>query len=167
VAYLGLVPSEGLERRTSEKYAGIGWFPVSKLPPLAFDHGEMVREALQRLRYKLEYTNAAYSLLPEAFTLSDLQRTYETILARRLDPRNFRKRILSLGIVERTGSERGDGGAHRSEESRTGSSSRAERLELRAIPLKPFRAGNRRAAALTRRAVAQRLRAAGRHDSRH
>jgi 8-oxo-dGTP diphosphatase len=112
VAYLVLVPSEGLELRTPEKYAGIGWFPVTRLPPLAFDHAEMVRYALTRLRYKLEYTNAAYSLLSETFTLSELQRTYEIILGRRLDPRNFRKRILSLGLVERTGRER-RGVAHR------------------------------------------------------
>jgi 8-oxo-dGTP diphosphatase len=112
VATMALVPSEGLELRTPEKYSGIGWFPVRRLPPLAFDHAEMVRYGVQRLRYKLEYTNAAYSLLPERFTLSELQHIYETILDRRLDPRNFRKRILSLGLIEPTGSER-RGGAHR------------------------------------------------------
>jgi 8-oxo-dGTP diphosphatase len=111
-AYMALVPSEGLELRTPEKYSGIGWFPVKKLPPLAFDHGEMVAYAVQRLRYKLEYTNAVYSLLPEQFTLSELQRTYEIILGRSLDPRNFRKRILALGIIEGTGKIR-RGEAHR------------------------------------------------------
>lgn len=111
-AYLVLVPAEGVLLRTPEKYAGIGWFDVSALPHLAFDHEEMVSYAVQRLRYKLEYTNVAYSLLPESFTLSELQRAYESILGRALDPRNFRKRITSLGLIEPTGEER-RGGAHR------------------------------------------------------
>src|SRR5262249_28632112 len=95
-----------------DKYAGIGFHSVKKLPTLAFDHGEMVRYAVQRLRYKLEYTNVVYSLLPERFTLSELQHTYQTILGRTLDPRNFRKRILSLGLVEDSGGVR-RGEAHR------------------------------------------------------
>src|SRR5205823_807731 len=83
-----------------------------RLPELAFDHAEMVRYGVQRLRYKLEYTNAVYSLLPERFTLSDLQESYEAILGRKLDPRNFRKRILSLGLLASTGEVR-RGEAHR------------------------------------------------------
>jgi 8-oxo-dGTP diphosphatase len=59
--------------------------------------------ALRRLRAKLEYSNVAYSLLPAEFTLSQLQRVYEAILGRPLDKRNFRKRMLSLGLVEATG----------------------------------------------------------------
>jgi 8-oxo-dGTP diphosphatase len=112
IAYMALVPSEGLDLQTTEKYAGIGWFPVKRLPPLGFDHGEMVAYGVTRLRYKLEYTNAVYSLLAPSFTLSELQHIYETILGRALDPRNFRKRILSLGIIERTGEVR-RGEAHR------------------------------------------------------
>ena len=112
VAYLALVPAHGVLLSATEKYAGIAWFPAAKLPALAFDHGEMVRYAVQRLRYKLEYTNVAYSLLADAFTLSELQGVYEAILGRALDPRNFRKRILSLGLILPTGEER-RGGAHR------------------------------------------------------
>jgi len=59
--------------------------------------------ALRRLQAKLEYSNVAYSLLPAEFTLSQLQRGYEAILTRPLDKRNFRKRMLSLGIIEATG----------------------------------------------------------------
>jgi 8-oxo-dGTP diphosphatase len=112
VAYLALVPSAGVHLQIPQKYAGIAWLPVAKLPALAFDHGEMVRYAVQRLRYKLEYTNVAYSLLSAEFTLGELQRLYEAILERPLDPRNFRKRVLSLGLLEPTGGER-RGGAHR------------------------------------------------------
>ena len=63
----------------------------------------MIDYALRRLQAKLDYSNVAYSLLPEEFSLSELQGTYEAILGRRLDKRNFRKRILSLEIVEATG----------------------------------------------------------------
>jgi 8-oxo-dGTP diphosphatase len=85
------------------------WFPVDELPPLAFRNESVVEYALARLRAKLDYSNVAYSLLPEEFTLSQLQLTYEAILARPLDKRNFRKRILSLDIVEATGRTSAEG----------------------------------------------------------
>ena len=88
------------------------WFPLRDLPPLAFDHAEILDYALSRLRAKVEYTNIVYSLLPDLFTLTELQRVYEIILGRTLDKRNFRKKIGSLDLVEPTGGERRDG-AHR------------------------------------------------------
>lgn len=85
------------------------WHPIDGLPELAFDNGRVIDYALQRLRAKLEYSNVAYSLLPPEFTLSQLQRAYEAILARPLDKRNFRKRMLSLGIIEATGRSEAEG----------------------------------------------------------
>jgi len=79
------------------------WFPVAELPSLAFHNDRPIDYALQRLRAKLDYSNVAYSLLPTEFPLSQLQRTYEAILGHPLDKRNFRKRILSLGLLESTG----------------------------------------------------------------
>jgi 8-oxo-dGTP diphosphatase len=79
------------------------WFNVYDLPPLAFDHGRIIRYALQRLRYKLEYTALGFLLLPAEFTLSELQQVYEIILQEQLDKRNFRRKVLSQGIIERTG----------------------------------------------------------------
>ncbi|HEV8573825.1 MAG TPA: NUDIX domain-containing protein [Dehalococcoidia bacterium] len=79
------------------------WFPIDDPPALAFDNEGVIDYALRRLRAKLDYSNVAYSLLPEEFSLSQLQRTYEAILGRALDKRNFRKRILSQEIVEPTG----------------------------------------------------------------
>ena len=79
------------------------WFSMRQLPELAFRNDEVLAYALQRLRAKLEYTNVAYSLLPPRFTLSQLQRVYESILGRPLDKRNFRKRMLSLEIIQPTG----------------------------------------------------------------
>jgi 8-oxo-dGTP diphosphatase len=84
------------------------WFPMRALPKLAFRNEEVLAYALERLRAKLEYTNVAYSLLPERFTLSQLQRVYESILGRLLDKRNFRKRMLSLEIIEATGERKAE-----------------------------------------------------------
>jgi 8-oxo-dGTP diphosphatase len=72
---------------------------MDQLPDLAFDHGEILRYARERLRNKLEYTTVGFELLPASFTLSELQQVYEAILGRRLDKRNFRRRIDLLGIV--------------------------------------------------------------------
>jgi 8-oxo-dGTP diphosphatase len=88
------------------------WHALANLPELAFNNRAVIDYALTRLRYKLEYTNVAYSLLPESFTLSELQRVYQSILGRPLDKRNFRKWILARGIVRPTGSTRSEG-AHR------------------------------------------------------
>ena len=105
VAHMALVPSD-VSLRTTEKYDGIAWFPANKPPPLAFDHAEILRYAVDRLRGKLAYTNVAYSLLPKAFSLGDLQRLYEAILDDKLDPRNFTRRVLQLGMLVDTGKVR-------------------------------------------------------------
>jgi 8-oxo-dGTP diphosphatase len=112
VSYFALLDFErdALGPRTDAPEAA--WHPVAGLPPLAFDQTRIVDYARLRLRWKLEYTNAVYSLLPERFTLSEVQRVYEIILQKPLDKRNFRKWILGTGLVEATGQVRREG-AHR------------------------------------------------------
>jgi 8-oxo-dGTP diphosphatase len=100
VAYFALVPAVHHALRTGEKYAGIGWFPVHELPPLAYDHNAIAAYALKRLQAKLGYTNIVYSLLPDEFTLAELQQIYEVILDTTLDRRNFRRKILALGLLK-------------------------------------------------------------------
>lgn len=78
------------------------WFPVDALPPMAFDHAGILLYTMQRLLGKLEYTDIGYQLLAPEFTLSELQEVYEAILSRSLDKRNFRKKVLSTGILEPT-----------------------------------------------------------------
>jgi 8-oxo-dGTP diphosphatase len=75
------------------------WFPADDTPPLAFDHSRILDAARDRLRAKVRYQPIGFELLPEKFTLSQLQRLYETILARTLDKRNFRKKVLALGVL--------------------------------------------------------------------
>lgn len=103
VAYFALIPSDGLKIKTSEEYADIKWFSVNKLPKLAYDHKEIIKSSISRLKAKLEYTNIVYSLMSKEFSLSELQKTYEVILNKKLDKRNFRKKLLSLGLVVKTG----------------------------------------------------------------
>ena len=79
---------------------GAEWFPVEALPALTGDHPEILAYALRRLRYKLEYSAVGFQLLPENFSLSELQQTYEMILGETLDKRNFRRRMLQAGIIE-------------------------------------------------------------------
>jgi len=108
VAYFALVDVSATHLATRKEWLP-AWFPLADLPPLAFENERVIDYALRRLRAKLDYSNVAYSLLPEEFSLSQLQSTYEAILSRRLDKRNFRKRIVSLDIVEPTGRQASEG----------------------------------------------------------
>lgn len=103
VTYFALIGSGDISLRATADASEAAWFSMKSLPELAFDHDKILAYALQRLRWKLEYTNVAYSLLPDKFTLSDLQKAYEIILDRKLDKRNFRKKILSLNILKDVG----------------------------------------------------------------
>ena len=99
VAYFALVPPGKHALTRGEKYAEIDWFPVGNLPELAYDHNAMATTARQRLQAKLSYTNIVYSLLPPEFTLGELQTIYEVILDKQFDRRNFRRKILTLGLL--------------------------------------------------------------------
>jgi len=103
VAYFSLLPEGKFNLKTTKEHGEIQWFPVDEIPSLAYDHSEILKKAYHRLKAKLEYSNIAYSLLPANFALSELQEIYEIILKRKLDKRNFRKKILSLGMVKKSG----------------------------------------------------------------
>jgi 8-oxo-dGTP diphosphatase len=98
VAYFALVPVHAFRSESTES----AWFPLLALPALTGDHPDIIAYALRRLRYKLEYSAAAFQLMPEEFSLSELQHTYEIILGEKLDKRNFRRRILEAGVIEAT-----------------------------------------------------------------
>lgn len=105
VTHLALLPEPGPVRTHAD------WLPATRPPELAFDHADILATAVDRLRGKLSYSNVAYGLLGEAFTLRELQSVYEAVLGRELDKRNFRKKVLSLDlVVETEGMRRG---AHR------------------------------------------------------
>ncbi|MBI5065310.1 NUDIX hydrolase [Candidatus Woesearchaeota archaeon] len=102
VAYFALIDSEKMKIKPTEEVADAQWFSVYNYPPLAFDHKKVLDYSLTRLRSKLEYTTVGFQLLPQKFTLTELQKLYEVILAKTLDKRNFRKKIASLNLVEQT-----------------------------------------------------------------
>mgnify|MGYP000629801908 CR=1 FL=1 len=87
----------------------VDWFEFEQLPQLAFDHAEIIEKAHQRLVAKLDYSSIAFQFLNPTFSLSELQGVYETLLNQSLDKRNFRKRILSLDLIEETGKLRRNG----------------------------------------------------------
>lgn len=78
------------------------FFPVDRLPQLAYDHEAIIKYARERLSAKLTYTNAVSGLLDKKFTLTQLQTAYEAVMGRELDKRNFRKKFLSLGLIHET-----------------------------------------------------------------
>jgi 8-oxo-dGTP diphosphatase len=101
VVYYALIPTDASSKPLAH-YPELtaDWFNVNQLPILALDHGAILEYGLRRLRYKLEYSAVGFQLLPEEFTLSEIQQTYETILGEKLDKRNFRRRILEAKIIE-------------------------------------------------------------------
>lgn len=102
VAYFALIPTANISLKTTKEYADVTWFSVKKLPKLAYDHQQIIKTAVERLQAKLTYTNIVYSLLPKEFSLTELQKTYEIILDKKIDKRNFRKKIFSLKLVKNT-----------------------------------------------------------------
>lgn len=103
VAYYALTNIREHHLHASTDASGAAWFPATELPDLAFDHNIIAQAALDRLRGKARYRPIGFELLAKTFTLSELQYLYETLLGEELDKRNFRKKILSLGILKDTG----------------------------------------------------------------
>ena len=112
VAYFALVAAD-VNAQATGPGVEVSWHPVTEPPELAFDHNEIVRYALQRLRYKLEYTSVGFELLPNEFTLTELQSAYEIVLGEQLDKRNFRRRIIEAGILTETSRYRASDGQGR------------------------------------------------------
>jgi 8-oxo-dGTP diphosphatase len=103
VGYFAIAPACDAWVRPGGEGSASHWWSIYALPPLAFDYRQILDYALTRLRYKLEYTAVGFELLPEEFTLTELQTAYEIVLGEELDKRNFRRKILSAGVIEPSG----------------------------------------------------------------
>jgi 8-oxo-dGTP diphosphatase len=112
VGYFALVDFTKAKVVPDALSAGYAWSDPTKLPRMLLDHGEIVERALATVREQIDYLPLAASLLPESFTMPELQRLHETVLGHALDRRNFQKRMLELGRVERLPVRR-TGGPHR------------------------------------------------------
>jgi len=99
VAYYALVSPDKHSIVAATDARRAQWFPANRLPRLAFDHTSILEVALERLRGKLTYAPIGFELLPEKFTIKQLQRLYEIVLGRTLDNRNFRKKIFSMNVL--------------------------------------------------------------------
>ncbi len=112
VAYYALVNLEEHPVSADSDARRVEWFQANRLPRLAFDHEKILQLSIARLRAKVRYQPIGFELLPEQFTLSQLQRLYETILGvEELNKRNFRTRILRMGVLREMGKQ--EGVAHR------------------------------------------------------
>lgn len=100
ISYIALISSENIELKPATDASDAGWFHINSLPTLAFDHKEILNHALSILKKELETTNIAFQLLPETFTLTEMQKVYEAAYLEKLDKRNFRKKIKLLDILK-------------------------------------------------------------------
>jgi 8-oxo-dGTP diphosphatase len=112
VAYYALVKLSDHRVRAATDASAAAWFRLSDKPQLAFDHEQILRVAKARLQAKVRYQPLGFELLPPRFTLAQLQSLYEAVLEKPVDKRNFRKKILSMELLEETG-EREEGVSHR------------------------------------------------------
>lgn len=97
VGYFSLIDNTTVTLSLKER--NVKWFPISNLPTMGFDHREILEKALERLRAKLRSEPIGFELLPEKFTITQLQRLYEEVLGTTLDRRNFRKKVLQMKYV--------------------------------------------------------------------
>lgn len=103
VAYFALVDSNKVKLDPTTKYHDIKWAPVEKMGNLAYDHNKIIDYATMRLHYKIQTSNIIWGLMPEKFTLAELQNVYEIIIGKKLDKRNFRKKIRSFNLIKSVG----------------------------------------------------------------
>jgi ADP-ribose pyrophosphatase YjhB (NUDIX family) len=113
IGYYALVEFSKVNPTTDMFSDAYCWWDMDKLPMLLFDHKQIIEQALKTLRMQLNFHPVGYNLLPEKFTMPELQKLYETILDRPLDRRNFQKKMLGLGFLERL-EERKHVGPHKS-----------------------------------------------------
>jgi len=114
VAYLALVKSSKYQQlKASTDAENAKWFNIKSLPKLAFDHKEILRLGIERIRTKIRYQPIGFELLDKQFPFADLENLYVTLLDREIDRRNFSKKILSLGLLEETGGHSKPSGAGR------------------------------------------------------
>jgi 8-oxo-dGTP diphosphatase len=102
VAYYALISADRSPLAAGSDASDPRWWAIRELPALAFDHRKILDYALERLRNKLEYTTVGFQLLPDRFTLTELQEVYEAILDKKLDKRNFRRKLALLKVLRPT-----------------------------------------------------------------
>jgi len=109
IAYMALISNTNICLQTNESSEDIVWVPIADVDknyPLAFDHQDILQKCYRRLKSKVQYTSLPINLLPEEFTLTELQKTFEIILDKSIEKKSFRRRVLDAGIIVETGEMR-------------------------------------------------------------
>lgn len=107
ISYIGIIDSEKVHvLKETLKTSNADWVPINKIPKLAFDHNEIVEEGLNSLREKIVNTDILKALFPHGFTIPEIQKVYESILGKKFDRRNFRKKLLSIDLIQDTNTVR-------------------------------------------------------------
>ncbi len=101
VAYYALINVADYNERLQKKH-NVTWVDIQDVPLLFSDHNEMLRQALNKMRQKIKTEPISFRLLPQLFTLTQLQRLYEAVQGEKVDKRNFRKRIKDMDFIEKT-----------------------------------------------------------------
>ena len=103
IGYIGIIDSKRVNvLRKTRNTTDADWVPINKIPHLGYDHNEILEAAIEELKKDIINSNILKSLFPDGITIPELQKTYEAILERKFDRRNFRKKILSLNLLEDT-----------------------------------------------------------------
>ncbi|MGD9993899.1 MAG: NUDIX domain-containing protein [Salinivirgaceae bacterium] len=100
IGYYALINIDDYDKKLLDQYSA-RWFPLDQLPPLIFDHGEILEKALRRLKRKAKTQPIGFELLPARFTIIQLRNLYEAIYQRSVDPANFRRKFLSMKLLDR------------------------------------------------------------------
>ncbi|PQJ79029.1 NUDIX hydrolase [Polaribacter porphyrae] len=100
IAYFGLVRPDAFKLFASTDAEDAQWFSIDELPELSFDHKEILELAIKRLQSKITYEPIGFELLDKKFPFSDLEKLYSTLLGRKVDRRNFRKKIVGLNVLD-------------------------------------------------------------------
>jgi 8-oxo-dGTP diphosphatase len=112
IGYYSLVDFEKVTPAAGQFFERSEWFDIQNLPNLVFDHADMIEKALETMRHSLDYHLVGFNLMPETFTMKDIQRLYETILGTPLRRNTFQEKMLNLNILERL-EKQYSGGAHK------------------------------------------------------
>jgi len=99
IGYYSLINPEYHNLKKSSLAKSLQWFNLNNMPPLCFDHEQIIREALEKLRQEVMYHPVGFHLLPEKFTLTEIQSLYEAILNKKMDTRNFRKKLNKMRLL--------------------------------------------------------------------
>jgi 8-oxo-dGTP diphosphatase len=113
ITYYGLVKPDAFELHADTDAGDVAWFNIKKLPPLAFDHSQILAVAHERLKSKILYQPVGFELLEEKFPFSELEKLYMAVLDRPIDRRNFKKKVIKFGFLEETTEKQSLDGAGR------------------------------------------------------